>query len=66
MVGRTRIHLDEVEALGSFLELEVVLRPEEDTSEGIAVAYDLMDKLGVSRTELLEKAYIDLLDGAGG
>lgn len=62
MVGRTRLHLDAVDGLGAFLELEVVLGPAESVSEGVAEAYDLMDKLGVARTELVEGAYIDLLE----
>ena len=61
-VGRTRVHLDEVDDLGDFVELEVVLGPGEAISEGVAVADDLMDKLGLSRAQLLDGAYIDLMD----
>ena len=37
-VGNTRIHLDEVEGLGSFLELEVMLGPGQSEEEGQAIA----------------------------
>ena len=63
MVGQTRVHLDEVEGLGEFMELEVVLRPQQSDAEGQAIARDLMTRLGVQEQDLLEAAYMDLLEG---
>lgn len=63
LVGQTRVHLDEVEGLGEFMELEVVLRPEQSDAEGQAIAQDLMTRLGVREDDLLEGAYMDLLEG---
>lgn len=62
-VGNTRVHLDEVEGLGSFLELEVELSPGHSPEQGEATAIKLMTKLGVEQSDLLEGAYIDLLEG---
>ncbi len=62
LVGQTRIHVDEVEGLGEFMELEVVLRLGQTDSEGQAVAAELMAKLGVPESDLLEGAYLDLLE----
>ena len=61
MVGRTRIHLDRVEGLGDFLELEVVLGKSESTEEGMKTAQALMEKLGVQKSQLVEASYIDML-----
>ena len=63
LVGQTRVHLDEVEGLGEFMELEVVLRPGQPDAEGQAIARDLMTRLGVEEKDLLECAYMDLLEG---
>jgi predicted adenylyl cyclase CyaB len=63
LVGQTRVHLDEVEGLGQFMELEVVLRPEQSDLEGQAIAQDLMNRLGVQAADLLDGAYMDLLEG---
>ena len=60
LAGRTRIHLDRVEGLGEFLELEVVLKDGEQVEAGEAVALDLMEKLGIRRDQLIEGAYVDL------
>ena len=62
LVGQTRIHLDEVEGLGQFMELEVVMRLGQDDAEGQAIAHELMNKLGVAESDLLEGAYMDLLE----
>jgi predicted adenylyl cyclase CyaB len=60
-VGKTRVHLDQVDGLGNFLELEVVLRPGQSESEGTAVAEGLMERLAISPDQLVAEAYIDLL-----
>lgn len=62
IVGQTRIHLDEVRNLGLFLELEVVLRPEQDDQTGETIANRLMRDLKVESPDLLEHAYIDMLE----
>jgi predicted adenylyl cyclase CyaB len=60
-IGHTRVHLDQVEGLGSFMELEVVLQPGQSAEEGQMVAEILMQELGLKETDLIEGAYIDLL-----
>ncbi len=62
LVGRTRVHLDRVEGLGEFVELEVVLAAGEPPARGVAEAESLMDRLGIRREALVEGAYIDLLE----
>ena len=62
LFGTTRIHLDEVENLGSFLEIEVVLKTEQNENEGMAIAEDLMRKLNIDKKDLVDGAYIDLLE----
>lgn len=61
LVGQTRVHIDEVEDLGTFMELEVVLRPHESPDEGHRIARELMLQLGVSEDDLMSGAYADLL-----
>lgn len=61
MVGRTRVHLDRVKDLGHFLELEVVLDEGESPEAGVQEAHDLMARLGVEPSQLIEAAYVDLL-----
>ncbi|HDX9008168.1 class IV adenylate cyclase [Aeromonas dhakensis] len=61
LVGRTRIHLDRVQGLGHFLELEVVLEEDEPLEAGMQEANDIMAQLGVEPSRLIEGAYLDLL-----
>ena len=65
LVGRTRVHLDEVRGLGEFVELEVVLDDEESADAGIAEAQALMERLEIDPSRLIEGAYGDLLEEAG-
>jgi predicted adenylyl cyclase CyaB len=62
-IGKTRIHLDQVEGLGTFLELEVVLDESETPAAGMAVAEELMRRLKVLPEQLISNSYFDLLDG---
>ena len=62
MIGQTRVHCDEVEGLGDFMELEVVLDDNQTTQEGQAIAEDLMTKLGIDKSKLISGAYMDLLE----
>ena len=64
LIGRTRVHLDRVEGLGEFLELEVVLRDGEAVSAGQHEAQAVMARLGVTDSQLITGAYVDLLGAA--
>jgi predicted adenylyl cyclase CyaB len=60
-VAGTRVHLDTVEGLGEFIELEAVLGPGESRDDGRARVREIRDALGISAEDLIEKAYVDLL-----
>ena len=64
LVGRTRIHLDAVQGLGEFLELEVVLASDEQVESGVEEAHRLLERLGVQQSQLIDVAYVDLLAGS--
>jgi predicted adenylyl cyclase CyaB len=60
-VGQTRIHIDRVEGLGDFLELEVVLRPGQSEMEGTAIAREILSNFMIEEDQLVAAAYVDLL-----
>lgn len=62
LVGQTRVHLDVVDGLGQFMELEVVMEDGQTDAEGQKIAEDLMSALGVERSDLIDGAYMDLLE----
>ncbi|XP_017013055.3 uncharacterized protein [Drosophila takahashii] len=61
LVGQTRIHLDEVQDLGHFMELEVCLRPEQSLQEGQSIAEKLSQELGIQEQDLMTGSYFDAL-----
>lgn len=65
-IGSTRVHIDEVLGLGSFVELEVELDPIQSTSEGETTARELMKSLELSEEDLVAESYIDLLEEPAG
>ena len=65
LVGGTRVHLDRVDGLGEFLELEVVLTDDADETLGVAEAHALLRQLQVDASQLVAGAYVDLLAARG-
>ncbi len=61
LAGQTRIHIDEVEGLGDFLELEVVLRKNQNEEDGKHIADQFLREFGIDLPDLIAEAYIDLL-----
>ncbi len=66
MMDRTRVHLDDVAGLGTFLEIEVVLRDGEPAEDGGRIASELLAALNVPESSLVASAYIDLLEQTEG
>ena len=61
LVGATRIHLDRVEGLGGFVELETVAR--EEPGEDERVEHDrVAAALAIDLSRTVEVSYIDLLE----
>jgi len=61
LVGRTRIHLDQVDGLGDFFELEAVLSDGTSDASGKADVARLLDAFGISSGDLLEGSYADMM-----
>ncbi|XP_003745260.1 uncharacterized protein LOC100906366 [Galendromus occidentalis] len=61
IVGQTRVHIDQVEGLGDFMELEVMMKDGQPVAEGTAIAQEFMEKLKVAPDSLIEGSYIDFL-----
>lgn len=59
-----RIHLDHVEGLGEFLELEAVVEPQGCWDEADRLLADLMERLEIDPAALLQSSYSDLLAAA--
>nr|SPS05231.1 Adenylate cyclase [Candidatus Nitrotoga fabula] len=58
---KTRIHLDQVEGLGWYLEFEVLLDKNQTSEDGQEIATYLLRTLQVDESDLISEAYIDLL-----
>jgi len=63
--GQTRIHLDEVESLGSFVEFEYVLQDDESPEAGISEVERLRRIFGIGEAALVSVSYSDLALGSG-
>jgi predicted adenylyl cyclase CyaB len=63
LLRSTRIHLDVVEGLGTFVELETVLsgQPDEDGERELA---EIAAALGLEKTDQVASPYVDLLSAA--
>ncbi len=62
LYGRTRVHLDFVEGLGDFLELEVVLEQGENLLSGNNEVDYMMSRLGLTDKDLISGPYLELLE----
>jgi predicted adenylyl cyclase CyaB len=63
LIGRARIHLDDVRGLGTFMEIEVVL-DDGAAAAGEREARRLLAAFDISESALVAPAYIDLLEAA--
>jgi predicted adenylyl cyclase CyaB len=61
-IGNTRVHLDHIDGLGCFVELEVVLNESQTSEEGQSIAEEIMKRLGICEADLVGEAYIDLME----
>jgi predicted adenylyl cyclase CyaB len=61
LLDNVRFHLDEVDGLGSFLEIEAVLDPSHGERACFDAAKLLLQRLGLDRCLMESRAYIDLL-----
>lgn len=64
LLRSTRIHLDEVEGLGSFVELETVLSGQSE-EDGRAELSEIAGGLGIEAEERVAVPYVELLRRAG-
>ena len=55
--------MDQVENLGNFLELEVVIPEEEDRKEALQQIEEILHKLGYTLKDTVRNSYLSMLQG---
>jgi adenylate cyclase, class 2 len=60
-LGNIRIHLDQVDGLGTFIEFEVEVLPGHDVAGCRAQAEALLERMGIGAPDLLAGSYSDLV-----
>ncbi len=63
-IGQTQVHLDRVDGLGEFLELEVAVGNTFTPDTAAAEAHRLVAVFGIADEALVKGAYVDLLENA--
>lgn len=56
----TRIHLDRIDDVGDFIELEITLNESQSADLALRDAHELMHRLGVGDSSLVSGTYLDL------
>lgn len=55
--------IDKIDALGAFLELEIVIGREEEKESALSKIADVLEKLGYSLSDSIRNSYLALLQG---
>ncbi len=63
-IGQAQVHLDQVDGLGEFLELEVAVGDTFTPDTAAAEAHRLIAAFGIEDESLVKGAYVDLLETA--
>ncbi len=61
LVDNVRIHLDEVEGLGNFLEFEAVLGPQSDDAAGHTQLEGMIERFSIESGDLLPGSYGEMI-----
>ena len=61
--GQTRVHLDDVEGLGRFLEIEALITRDSPAEKARAAVTSLLDSLRPALGEPIAVGYADMLEG---
>lgn len=63
LLDNAKFHLDQVEKLGAFIEIEILGKRGVDSVQSLQVICDeYMNKLGIRQKNLVENAYADMLE----
>lgn len=63
LLGNVKFHLDRVEKLGEFIEIEILGKRGVDSVESLrTVCESYVEKLGIRQEDLVNNAYADLLE----
>jgi len=65
LLDNVRIHLDDVDGLGTFVELEAVVDAHHDDSACRAQVAKLITALGIAEADLIAASYAELLRASG-